>query len=113
MVVIEGVWRARQCFDVGGTRGDLSWDCRGLVGSDDRGPAGSGPVGDFREIARNGGRSDYRAHRAAERADQMARRPKPGKLEANRRLHDAVAAGLVADWSPEQIAGRLRVDYPR
>jgi IS30 family transposase len=65
-----------------------------------------------REIARNGGRSGYRAHRAAERAEQMARRPKARKLEADRRLHDAVAAGLARDWSPEQIAGRLRVDHP-
>jgi len=65
-----------------------------------------------REIARNGGRSDYRAHQAAERAERMVRRPKARKLEANQRLHDAVAAGLAADWSPEQIAGRLRVDHP-
>lgn len=65
-----------------------------------------------REIARNGGRSQYRAHRAAERAEAAARRPKARKLEADRRLHDAVAAGLAADWSPEQIAGRLRVDHP-
>ena len=65
-----------------------------------------------REIARNGGRSDYRAHRAAERAERMVRRPKVRKLEANQQLHDVVAAGLAADWSPEQIAGRLRVDHP-
>jgi transposase, IS30 family len=65
-----------------------------------------------REIARDGGRSGYRAHRAAERAQQATRRPKRRKLEADRRLHDAVAAGLAADWSPERIAGRLRVDHP-
>jgi transposase, IS30 family len=65
-----------------------------------------------REIARNGGRSGYRAHRAAERAEQMVRRPKARKLEANQQLHGAVAAGLAADWSPGQIAGRLRVDHP-
>ena len=64
-----------------------------------------------REIDRNGGRSNYRAHRAAERAERTARRPKTRKIEANRRLHDAVAAGLAQDWSPEQIAGRLRVDH--
>jgi len=62
-----------------------------------------------REIARNGCRADCRA---AERAEQLVRRPKVRKLEANQRLHDAVAAGLAADWSPEQIAGRLRVDHP-
>jgi transposase, IS30 family len=65
-----------------------------------------------REIDRNGGRANYRAHDAAERAETMARRPKRRKLEANRRLHEEVAAGLAQDWSPEQIAGRLRVDHP-
>jgi transposase, IS30 family len=65
-----------------------------------------------REIDRNGGRANYRAHDAAERAETMARRPKRRKLEANRRLHEEVAAGLAQDWSPEQIAGRLRVEHP-
>jgi len=65
-----------------------------------------------REIAGNGGRPGYRAHRAAQRAGQMVRRPKARRLEASQQLHDAVAAGLAADWSPEQVAGRLRVDHP-
>lgn len=65
-----------------------------------------------REIARNGGRDRYRAHEAAERTEAAALRPKPRKLESNRRLRDAVAAGLEHDWSPAQIAGRLRREHP-
>lgn len=57
------------------------------------------------------GRTTGRIARA-ERAEQAARRPTRRKLEADRRLHDAVAAVLARDWSLEQIAGRLRVDHP-
>jgi IS30 family transposase len=65
-----------------------------------------------REISRNGGRSGYRVHAAQERAELQARRPRAGKLERDRRLHDEVAAGLAKSWSPEQIAGRLEEDFP-
>jgi len=65
-----------------------------------------------REIGRNGGRAGYRAHQAQVRAGVMRSRPKVRKLEANRPLHDAVAAGLAKDWSPQQVAARLVADYP-
>jgi IS30 family transposase len=65
-----------------------------------------------REIVRNGGRESYRAYAAQERADVLVARPKTFKLEANAVLHDAVAAGLVLDWSPQQISARLVVDHP-
>lgn len=39
-------------------------------------------------------------------------RPKPRKLDRNKRLAAAVDAGLKERLSPEQIAGRLPVDYP-
>ena len=65
-----------------------------------------------REIARNGGRDKYRVHAAQRRADELVARPERHKLEMGRRLHDAVALGLAAGWSPQQIAGRLREDYP-
>lgn len=42
----------------------------------------------------------------------MRHRPKLRNLEANRRLHDTVADWLRKDWSPQQIARRLVVDYP-
>jgi IS30 family transposase len=65
-----------------------------------------------REISRNGGRENYRAMEADDRAEQERARPKPRKLESCRRLHDEVNAGLKREWSPEQISNRLRIDFP-
>jgi IS30 family transposase len=65
----------------------------------------------YREIKRCGGREKYRAVEARERAAAEARRPKPHKLAASARLHDAVAEGLAKKWSPEQVANRLKIDY--
>jgi len=65
-----------------------------------------------REIARNGGRDNYRVYAAQERFEALRARPKLRKLEADRRLHDEVNAGLVRDWSPRQISARLVVDHP-
>jgi IS30 family transposase len=64
-----------------------------------------------REVAANGGRDDYRAWRAHRRAHERARRPKPAKL-ACRRLAAQVEAGLREWWSPQEIARRLRVEFP-
>lgn len=65
-----------------------------------------------REVARNGGRERYRATRAQERTRLRGRRPKHRKLVKRRRLAGVVEAGLRSLWSPEQIARRLRQDYP-
>jgi len=65
-----------------------------------------------REVSRNGGRGGYRAWAADRRACEMARRPKPSKLVVNTRLRAEVEARLEERCSPEQIAGRLRVDFP-
>ncbi|MGH8866076.1 MAG: IS30 family transposase [Burkholderiales bacterium] len=64
------------------------------------------------EITRNGGRDGYRVHAAQERYETLTSRPKERKLEKNERLHDAVAEQLRDDFSPEQISGRLKEDYP-
>ena len=70
-----------------------------------------GTVG--REITANGGRSGYRAYRAQERADQLARRPKLAWTQTRPWLWDEVQALLRRRvWSPEQIAERLRHDHP-
>jgi transposase, IS30 family len=65
-----------------------------------------------REVGRNGGRGRYRAWRADRRACEMARRPKPSKLVTNTRLRGEVVSRLEQRCSPEQIAGRLRFDFP-
>lgn len=63
-------------------------------------------------MGRHGGRQRYRAATADARAWRLARGPKRCRLRQHPRLRGAVAAKLAADWSPEQIAGWLRVTYP-
>lgn len=65
-----------------------------------------------REVARNGGRTAYRAIPAQRQADDNRARPKERLLENNAALHDAVNAGLKQKWSPRQISQRLRQDFP-
>ena len=65
-----------------------------------------------REVERNGGRKDYRAAKADERAWERARRPKRCLLSVNDRLRELVAEKLKEDWSPEQISGWLKRRYP-
>lgn len=66
-----------------------------------------------REINRNGGRGRYRAASADKRAWKQALRPKPCKLALNGRLRQAVIVKLQRHWSPEQIAGWLKRQYPK
>ena len=65
-----------------------------------------------RELGRNGGRGGYRAARADARALERARRPKLAKLARSPRLRAEVERRLGERWSPQQIAARLRVDFP-
>jgi len=65
----------------------------------------------LRELTANGGRAGYSAWHAHQRARVSARRPKPYKLRSGKLL-DEVTRRLVALWSPEEIAQRLRLDYP-
>jgi len=65
-----------------------------------------------REVARNGGRGRYRAHRADRAAWQRARRAKPCKLVENSALRGVVEELLADRWSPQQIAGWLERTYP-
>jgi len=66
-----------------------------------------------REIAKEGGRSGYRAYRAQNRADESARRPKPSWTESRPWLWAQVQERLRNEkCSPEQIARRLRRDHP-
>jgi transposase, IS30 family len=74
---------------------------------------GRSPSTISRELARNGARSGrYRASSAHVLAYQRASRPKPAKLVTNQALRQRVQTELTKRYSPEQIAGRLREDYP-
>ncbi|MDQ2897605.1 MAG: IS30 family transposase [Actinomycetota bacterium] len=67
-----------------------------------------------RELSRNagcGGQS-YRATTAHALAYERASRPKPAKLAVNLELRKLVETDLARKYSPEQIAGRLRVKFP-
>jgi transposase, IS30 family len=63
-----------------------------------------------REVAGNGGRGEYRAWQAHQRACERARRPKVPKL-ACRRLAAQVTEWLEAWWSPQEISARLRIEF--
>ena len=65
-----------------------------------------------REVGRNGGRRNYRAARADERAWERARRPKRCLLAKNERLCELVGKKLREDWSPQQISGWLAKQHP-
>jgi transposase, IS30 family len=54
----------------------------------------------------------YRASTAQADADGKARRPKEAKLATNLALRREVQTRLEENHSPEQIAGRLRQDFP-
>ena len=73
---------------------------------------GRAPSTISREIKRNGGQECYRASQADQSAWDRGRRPKIGKLAANRALARLVAGKLQLQWSPEQVAGWLKRTYP-
>ncbi len=72
---------------------------------------GRAPSTISRELARNGGRNRYRAHRADRTARRRARRPKPSKLAENRELRTVVEEKLADWWSPEQVVLWLKRTY--
>ena len=65
-----------------------------------------------REIKRNGGYDSYRATQADQAAWDQSHRPKLCKLACNRALSRTVATKLQLNWSPEQIAGWLKIKHP-
>jgi IS30 family transposase len=72
---------------------------------------GRSPSTISRELKRNGSDS-YRATTAEQAAWDRAHRPKPCKLANNPTLRYNVARKLRSNWSPEQIAGWLKIAYP-
>jgi len=73
---------------------------------------GRSPSTISREIQRNGGISRYRAVDADKAAWKRAKRPKPPLLAQNTQLKHMVERKLLEDWSPEQIAGWLKIQFP-
>ena len=65
-----------------------------------------------REVARHGGRAQYRANTADQQAWESALRPKPCRLATHSKLQELVASKLLQDWSPQQISGWLKQQYP-
>ena len=65
-----------------------------------------------RELARHGGRTQYRANQADQQAWESALRPKACRLALHEKLRTLVASKLMQDWSPEQISGWLKQSYP-
>jgi IS30 family transposase len=65
-----------------------------------------------REVARHGGRAQYRANEADQQAWESALRPKPCLLATHSKLQEIVASKLMQDWSPQQISGWLKQHYP-
>ena len=73
---------------------------------------GRSPSTVSREIRRNGGCSAYRASKADTHAWERALRPKPCRLARHAGLRWRVAQKLALEWSPEQIAGWLKQQFP-
>ncbi len=72
---------------------------------------GRAPSTVSREVNANGSRQHYSAWSAHQRAREQTKRPKPCKLRRGRLLRE-VSRQLEHLWSPQQIARRLRLDYP-
>src|SRR5450631_3055341 len=74
---------------------------------------GRSPSTVSRELRRNvDGQRRYRATTAHALAYERASRPKAAKLATNLVLRDKVEKDLERKYSPEQITGRLRVEFP-
>lgn len=73
---------------------------------------GRAPSTVSRELKRHGGRAAYRASEADTGAWARALRPKRCRLATHARLRWRVAEKLALQWSPEQISGWLKRDFP-
>jgi hypothetical protein len=73
---------------------------------------GRAPSTVSREIRCNGGLQGYRANQADRHTWERALRPKPCRLALHRELRWRVAQKLALQWSPEQISGWLKQEFP-
>ncbi len=84
----------------------------GLTGKEIAARIGRDPSVVSREITRGGGHGFYRAWRSQRAAVKARRRPKPPRLAVDGRLREAVVRLLRRRYSPDQVAGRLRIEFP-
>jgi transposase, IS30 family len=73
---------------------------------------GRSPSTVSREVAANGARDGYQPFDAHAQACAAARRPKTCKLAGGTALFDRVVGDLQRLWSPQQVAKRLREEFP-
>jgi IS30 family transposase len=73
---------------------------------------GRDPATISRELKRGSTKKGYRASAGQRQADKARREPRAAKLATSLRLRHEVQARLKRKDSPEQIAGRLKVDFP-
>ena len=64
-----------------------------------------------REVARHGGRLEYRAMEADDQAWESALRPMRCLLSIHVKLQKIVASNLILEWSPGQVSGWLKIQY--
>jgi len=55
----------------------------------------------------------YTAERAQKRSDELKARGRPKKLDIDGPLKEYVYSKLRIKWSPEEIAKRIKLDYPK
>ena len=72
---------------------------------------GRAPSTVSREIRRHGGAHRYRAAEADTQAWTPSRRPKPCRRAPSPMLQQIVASKLALEWSPEQVAGWLKLEF--
>lgn len=73
---------------------------------------GRSPSTISREIRRNSEKDKYRSSMANEHYTHRRTRCRPKGRLANNQLSAYIREKLMEAWSPEQIAGRLPLDYP-
>lgn len=68
-----------------------------------------------REVKRNNKyKWCYRAEKAQKRAVELRKQGRcPKKIDTNLNLKEYIYERLKTEWSPEEIANRVRIDYPR
>lgn len=119
LLPLGGVWRSDECWEPSPKRLSLEQRVEIRIGLERNDSfavlarqLGRATSTISREVAANGGRDGYRPVAAHRRACARARRPKETKLAGNGVLCRRVTNDLEALRSPEQIAQRLRAEFP-